>query len=380
MSAWNLLVFGDDWGAHPSTTQHLVRHLPAGDRVVWVDSIGMRAPRLGLRDARRVWSRLVGRRRAGASASASAASRPGMRVVSPRILPWHRQFHRLNRPLLQREIRAAMAALSIDEADVLVANPVAELYLSGLPVRRVSYLRLDDYPLLPGVDGDLVAPLEAALTARADAVIATARALLGGPEQARGSGRHYLPQGVDLAHFGKVGASPPGSRVLGFFGLLARWLDLELIAAVARRQPDWTLELLGPVALTAAELEPLSALDNIVLRPGVPYAQLPDAIAHWQAAWAPFAVSDVTVGVNPLKLREYLAAGLPSACTPLPEAAALQPAVTIASNADEIGGWLDEAAADTAAARAGRRASVADDGWAARAATLRRIARGEGAP
>ena len=35
------IVFGDDWGAHPSTTQHLVLHLPAEGAVIWVATIGL---------------------------------------------------------------------------------------------------------------------------------------------------------------------------------------------------------------------------------------------------------------------------------------------------------------------------------------------------
>jgi hypothetical protein len=53
------LVFGDDWGRHPSTTQHLARHLGEHSRVIWIDSIGMRSPTLSAADARRELTRNV---------------------------------------------------------------------------------------------------------------------------------------------------------------------------------------------------------------------------------------------------------------------------------------------------------------------------------
>ena len=48
-----LLVFSDDWGRHPSSCQHLVRHLLPRRRVTWVNTIGMRPPRLDLATAKR---------------------------------------------------------------------------------------------------------------------------------------------------------------------------------------------------------------------------------------------------------------------------------------------------------------------------------------
>ena len=51
------IVFGDDWGAHPSTTQHLIVNLPREDRILWVDSIGMRQPKLRVVDVRRIWNK-----------------------------------------------------------------------------------------------------------------------------------------------------------------------------------------------------------------------------------------------------------------------------------------------------------------------------------
>ena len=42
MTAAPMIVFGEDWGAHPSSTQHLMTRL-AGDRdILWVNSIGLR--------------------------------------------------------------------------------------------------------------------------------------------------------------------------------------------------------------------------------------------------------------------------------------------------------------------------------------------------
>ncbi len=363
------LVFGDDWGAHPSTTQHLVRHLPAEDRVIWVNSIGMRSPRLRRADLARVAGRLRSMW-GGRPAATDRATPERVRVVTPRFVPFHdHAAARLaNARLIGGAIDAARREAGMGALTALVSNPVAGRYLADLPVRRTGYLRLDDYPHLPGVDAALVEPAERFMFARADVVFGTARALL--PPADAVTGRLcYLPQGVDHPHFAGPAHPVPASKVIGFFGLLAEWVDGALIAAAARACPDWTFEFVGPTRQVPAGL---TDAPNVVLKPGVPYAALPQAIAHWRAGWVPFEVSTLTEGVNPLKLREYLAAGLPAASTPLPEAVSLGDEVTIVRDADDVARWVRSFVdADTDARRAARRRAMEAHGWSARARTLR---------
>ncbi|MEZ4266466.1 MAG: hypothetical protein R3F39_08815 [Myxococcota bacterium] len=366
------VVFGDDWGAHPSTTQHLVGHLPGDDRVVWVDSIGMRSPRLRRADIRRLATKARGLLTTPAPSPAAhgAPSERSFCRVRPAVLPWHlvEPVRRLNGRILGSAIRAALSSLRASEPIVLAVNPAAVWYLDTFPHSRVAYLRLDDYARLPGVDPALVAASEPRLLARADAIFATARALL--PTGAAAERAHYLPQGVDLTHFKNVPTTPPSRPVLGFFGLVAEWLDFDLVRQVAAALPDWTLEFVGPVRHLP---DSMRDIPNVRWLPGVPYPELPAAISRWSAAWIPFVVDELTRGVNPLKAREYLAAGLPVACTPLVEV------LPLAENTDLFIGTAPQAfatwanalrASDCPERRTARRESVAADGWAARSATL----------
>jgi glycosyltransferase involved in cell wall biosynthesis len=356
------LVFGDDWGRHPSTTQHLARQLGERSRVVWIDSIAMRSPKLTAADARRVWGKLRG----GRPAPGSAPDPAWLVRPRPRVLPWHLSpaVASLNRAAIKRSVTEALGG---EVPVVLAANPVAALYLEGIPREALVYLRLDDYAELPGVDPDLARAAEARMLRMADVVAATARRLL--PPGAPGL---YLPQGVDTAHFGQVSLVPPSDRVLGFFGLLAPWIDLGLIAAVARAAPDWTLEFVGR---SDVDTTALRALPNVRILPAVPYSELPSVMRTWRAAWAPFAMNELTAAVNPLKIREYLAAGLPSFCTPLPEVREIH-GVRLGRTADDVTAWLrEEAAIDDPDHRTARRRGVANDSWTARASELERCVR-----
>jgi hypothetical protein len=49
-----LVVFAEDWGAHPSSTQHLIKVLSQQRKIIWINSIGLRKPRLSWRDILRV--------------------------------------------------------------------------------------------------------------------------------------------------------------------------------------------------------------------------------------------------------------------------------------------------------------------------------------
>ncbi|MGN4982985.1 glycosyltransferase family 1 protein, partial [Aeromonas dhakensis] len=53
-----LVVLGEDWGQHPSSTQHLIKRLLPDYRVLWVNSIGLRRPRLNVRDLGRLGRKL----------------------------------------------------------------------------------------------------------------------------------------------------------------------------------------------------------------------------------------------------------------------------------------------------------------------------------
>jgi len=218
---------------------------------------------------------------------------------------------------------------------------------------------------LPGCDSRLVEITEEQLFERADVIFGTARALL--PSKPWKDKAHYLPQGVDWSHFASAPIAPAGKRVLGFFGLLAEWVDFTLIEAVARSAPDWQLEFIGPVRHLPQRVRSLA---NVRFLPGVPFAQLPAVLGDWAAAWIPFEVSQLTKAVNPLKAREYLAAGLPTHCTPLPEVELLGEAF-ISGAAEEIVAWLERTLAeDSVQLRQARRESVKSDSWQNRASDM----------
>ena len=141
-------------------------------------------------------------------------------------------------------------------------------------------------------------------------------------EQAFGEKLEYVPNGVNVEHYRHVPElkknRPHPRPVLTYMGGMGVWFDHELVAAVAEELRDWDILLIGPTYFGEAEKQRL-ALPNIQFTGLLPYESLPEILAGSDVGMIPFGISQLVNGFSPLKLYEYLAAGLPVVATPMPE-------------------------------------------------------------
>ncbi|MBM4380443.1 MAG: hypothetical protein FJ086_14305 [Deltaproteobacteria bacterium] len=152
--------------------------------------------------------------------------------------------------------------------------------------------------------------------------------------------------------------------------LVADWVDLELLAAVARRFAHCSPVVPGKVS-PGVDASALAALENVHLLVRKAFAELPGYCRGFDVALLPFRVNELTVHANPLKGREYLAAGLPVVSTDFPEVRELGPCRI----GTDTRGYLEQ----VAEARAGPRGSlperaerVRSESWEARVEEIRR--------
>jgi glycosyltransferase involved in cell wall biosynthesis len=160
---------------------------------------------------------------------------------------------------------------------------------------------------------------------------------------------------------------------LGYAGLVSSRLDLPLLAELAERRPEWSLVLVGEIAPTGceAELARLAGLPNVTLAGLRPAAEMPGIIARWDVGLIPYRVNEETRHASPLKLYEYLAAGLPVVSADVPAVRPFAGLIEIAGGTEETVAAVARAlAADSPAARAGRRAAVREHSWDARVESL----------
>jgi glycosyltransferase involved in cell wall biosynthesis len=135
---------------------------------------------------------------------------------------------------------------------------------------------------------------------------------------------HLVPNGCDYHFFNRASKKtleiPEDMRsikrpIIGFIGAVSTWCDFELIGNLARSFPDCSIVMVGPY-LNVNEL-PKHA--NLYWLGGKPYEQLASYAQLFDVGIIPFRVSSMIESVNPIKMWEYMAVGMPVVTTALPE-------------------------------------------------------------
>jgi len=370
------LVFGEDWQRHPSSSQHLMQQMATRHRVIWVNSIGLRSPKFNGRDWQRMWLKGCELFRRQPTVERES-SNPLSALIAPLCLPFH-QFscvRWLNRKLLQWQINRVLRATGIDSTEPLIlwlALPSAVCMVGAFGEQQVIYYCGDDFASLAGVDHPTMIHLEQQLVAKADHILCASTLLMQKFPQEK---TQLLSHGVNLQLFSQQCARPSqlpeAKNIAGFYGLLADWLDVALLAQVARDCPEWTFVLIGR---QQTDVSALQALGNVHLLPEMPHALLVQFACHFQALLLPFKQCQQIEYCNPLKLREYLAIGPPILSVPFPAMQPYASCILDVRTADEWGQWLTTIArwSETARQRWQQqsRAMVNGESWEARAMVI----------
>lgn len=145
-------------------------------------------------------------------------------------------------------------------------------------------------------------------------------------------------------------------------------MDLAILEDIARARPNWTILLIGRVAVDTAALR---RLPNVVFVGTKPYSQLPNWAKAIDVCILPFTRTSLMVQSSPLKLREYLAAGKPTVAVPLPETMLLGNAIYTAEDGPGFVRAIEEAlAADSPELSAFRQKAVEGNTWDATVAKV----------
>lgn len=375
------IVFSDDWGEHPSSCQHLFRQLLPGHRVIWVNTIGMRAPKFTLGDLRKIVRKVAKMFASRASGNTAVDAAPRPEVCQPFMLPFSAvgAVRGFNRRSVIRDVRRRARALGVARPVVVSTVPNACDYVDAFGAERIVYYCVDDFSQWPGLEHALVREMEASLVSKADVLIATSRNLYA-RLSAAGRSVQLLTHGVDLEHFSRIAsrehaclAQIPGPRV-GYFGLFDERSNQALLAAVARAMPDVSFVITGPVV---TDVSSLRACPNVHFTGPLPYRELPELIKGLDALFIPYVVDEFTDSISPLKLKEYLVTGKPVVVTPIAEARLNPEFLSLAATpVDWVNALRAALAGDSAARRAAALVSLQDESWSHKARLFERLCSG----
>ncbi len=301
--------------------QHLAVGLAECTSVIYVESLGLREPTLNLVDMKRaalkigslVFGRLGKRKRTSTVANAPS----NMVILTPRLLPFHRfaVIRFVNKQIISRTI---LPNIKISGDFILwTFSPLT--YGIDDHSASVVYHSVDLLHEIPGVPKNTLVSAERGLISKADVVVASSA----------GVAKHLSDLGVkslqvweNVASVELFSNARTGRIARAIFAgnLTPTKVDFSLLRSIA--EAGIPLALAGPLAIDGTDSNrDFQALLNI---PGVVYLgnldlkSLATEVANSTVGLIPYHVNRYTDGVFPMKVYEYLAAGLEVISTPLP--------------------------------------------------------------
>jgi glycosyltransferase involved in cell wall biosynthesis len=380
---------GVDWWykSRAHSEVQLMRRVAKNRRVVFVNSIGLRMPIPGR--TTQPLARIVDKAK-----SVSKFLRrpvPELRrfwVMSPLSLPFYgsEAGRRLNRWLVRAQLVAVCRVLRIDRPVYVVTLPTGWDVVRTLPRRALIVNKADKYSTLPDVDRAFIGSLEQDLLKHADRVLYVSRALMDEDAAAVDGRSIFLDHGVDLEHFTPRPpaeipvdlAAIPSPRI-GYFGNLADYrVDFDLLERLAQELPDVQIVLVGDATCS---MDRFDRYPNVHWLGSRPYEEIPAYGSGLDVALMPYPNNEWTRYINPIKLKEYLALGLPVVSSDVPEARLYRDWLLLATTPAEFVAKVRQAlAGQTPSSPAERRAAVMPYSWDGRAEELMRVAESVGEP
>ena len=357
-----VICFGGlDWWYHNRGHYDLqmMRELSKTVPVLYVNSLGMRTPRLN--EGAMFFRRVI--RKLRSFARGFRPVRKNFSVLSLVTLPFLRSS-KLSRVLSARKVVSSARRMGIKNPLIWVNCPPAAELLEFIPHGRLIYQRTDRFEAFPDINSEEIRTYDQILK-RGDITLYCSTSFY---EEEKENCRRavFVDHGVDYDYFSGAEAHDepedvraiPRPRVGFIGGLDPHTFDPELFVTVAGKLPDYSFILVGNCTLPPGWCE----LPNVHLLGQRPY----DSVAYYMASCdvliMPWLQNEWIRACNPIKLKEYLAVGRPVVTSPFDEIARYRDRVSIATSADEFVEAIREAASNRPEAEELRK-TVQDETW-----------------
>jgi glycosyltransferase involved in cell wall biosynthesis len=364
-----IIYIGNDWYADNKTSSHQIAGvLSKYNTLLYVEAAGQRAPRASKRDIHKIFTKLR------SAWKAPEKVQDGLFRYSPLILPFHKYafVRRLNKFILARFIQRACRIVGFNNPLLWIILPHYASLLDSIQCKGIVYYVVDEYSSLPHVDVERIRKMEQQILDKANVVFVVSEELL--ERKSKLNKNTYLsPHGVDTRHFNKSlddNTTTPedlkaiAKPVIGFIGLIEKWVDLNLIEYLASARLNLSFVLIGRIVQNIARFRELPNVHFLGQRD---YASVPDYVKYFDACLIPFKLNDVIKSSNPLKLKEYLAAGKPVVSVAIREVEKYGDLAYISNNYDEFLQHIDRALQeDNPQKKDARVKAMEKESWAAK--------------
>ncbi len=343
--------------------QHIMSRLSKTNRILYIESLGLRQPTIKKKDVLRILKRLKdwfkGVRKINEN----------LFVYSPIILPLHKikVVCGINHLILWLTLKLLLKRLGFKNPILWTYSPASFSLIGRLNEKLVVYHCVDELSATPRIPISVL-KMEEKLLKGADLVFATAK-LLYERKKVFNQNTYYMPNVADVAHFMKDLPIPEDMAVIkhpiiGFIGTLVAYkLDLELIKYITSTHPEWSVVLVGEIAEgeDKDKIEELKNIANIFMLGGKRYEVLPGYVKGFDVCLLPNKINEYTRNMFPMKFFEYLATGKPIVLTEVLTVSDYRDLCYIAKNKEEFVEYIEQALLENDVQLSKRRIEVAKE-------------------
>lgn len=219
---------------------------------------------------------------------------------------------------LGRLIEDLVSTKASSSALLLVQQPSWWPLVERLQGNQVVFDCMDFHAGFADID-PLNVSLESLLDTSSDQIIVTSEFLATNKKMQTDDSRQVkvIRNGVDANKFG-VGSKSKHKCVVGYFGALAEWFDIDLMDRLIIENQQLKFEIIGLISNPEIKYQ-LEKHGNVVFLGEVPNEELPTLVAGWSVGLIPFVLSPLILATNPVKMYEYATMGIPIVATDIPE-------------------------------------------------------------